>query len=86
MASNSNHLLLQRVQNLGIDKLVKQNLIKMRSRMEEEKMQRQVSEERLRKKKEMLDQSNNMVRKVNKDKIYKQANHHHQHLPNALGN
>ena len=54
--------------------------------MEEEKMQRQVSEERLRKKKEMLDQSNNMVRKVNKDKIYKQANHHHQHLPNALGN
>ena len=50
-------------------------------------MQRQVSEERLRKKKEMLDQSNNLVRKVNKDKIYKQShNHHHQHMPNALGN
>jgi hypothetical protein len=44
-----------------------------------------MSEERLKKKKEMLDKSNNMVRKVNKDKIYKQGGHH-QHLPNALGN
>jgi hypothetical protein len=45
-----------------------------------------MSEERLKKKKEMLDKSNNMVRKVNKDKIYKQGGHHHPHLPNALGN
>jgi hypothetical protein len=36
-----------------------------------------MSEERLKKKKEMLDKSNNMVRKVNKDKIYKQGGHHH---------
>ncbi len=34
-------------------------------------MQRQQSEERMRKKKEMLDISNNMVRKHNKDKTYK---------------
>ena len=42
----------------------------MRSKMEEEKIQRQASEERLRKKKELLDQSNHMVRKANKDKTY----------------
>lgn len=42
----------------SIDLIVKQNLKKIKNKLEEEKAQRQVSEERMKKKKEIFDQNN----------------------------
>lgn len=50
---------------------MKQNKLKINTRLEEERRQRQVSEERQRKKREQMEHNNQMVRCVNKEKTYK---------------
>lgn len=54
-----------------IDNLIKLNLKRQKLRQEEKKLQRQASEERLKRKKEVLDYNNNLVRLINKEKTYK---------------
>jgi ribosomal protein L13E len=50
---------------------MKQNKLKINTRLEEERRQRQASEERQRKKREQMELNNQMVRCVNKEKTYK---------------
>jgi hypothetical protein len=50
---------------------MKQNKLKIKSKMEEERRQRQASEERQRLKKEQIELTNQLVRSINKEKTYK---------------
>ena len=57
---------------------MKQNKQKIKSRMEEERRQRQASEERQRLKKEQIELTNQLVRSINKEKTYKKHNNEQQ--------
>lgn len=45
----------------------------MKCKEDEEKLQKQLSEEKIKKKKELIEINNNIVRQVNKEKIYRKA-------------
>ena len=64
--------LLSKLANPNLDWIMKQNKLKINTRLEEERRQRQASEERQRKKREQLELNNQMVRCANKEKTYKQ--------------
>jgi hypothetical protein len=50
---------------------VRENIRKMRSKEEEERVQKILNEDQQKRKKVLQDYKNNMVRKLNKDKTYK---------------
>ncbi len=68
--------LLQKLVNPNLEWIIKQNKVKIKSKIEEERKQRQESEERQKKKKEQLEINNQLVRIINKEKTYhkKQGN------------
>ena len=61
-----------------IDRLVRENIKKLKSKEDEEKLLRLQQEEDLKRKRDLLEFKNNMVRRVNKEKTYRKQNHIHQ--------
>jgi hypothetical protein len=55
----------------NIDKLIRDNLKKLKNKEDEEKIVKMQSEVNIKKKKELIDYKNNLVRKINKEKTYR---------------
>lgn len=58
----------------NIDKIVRANIKRMKSKEDDERMIKMISEQEHKRKKEIQEQKNAIVRKVNKDKIYSRKN------------
>lgn len=55
----------------NIDRLIRDNIKKVRSKEDEEKLLKYQADENQRKKRDWIEYKNNLVRKVNKEKVYK---------------
>ena len=55
----------------NIDKLIRENIKKVRTKEEEEKLLKLQADETQKKKRDWIEYKNNLVRKINKEKIYK---------------